>query len=298
MSVQPIIEVHQLTKHYGRTVGVEGVTFKVTAGEVFGFLGPNGAGKTTTIRLLLGLIQATSGSARMFGEPIPARSLEALHRCGYLPGNFVGYAHLTGREFLSFAARIRRAVPVLEAPLLERFELTGDTLKKKVRHLSHGTRQKLGIVTAFFHRPELLILDEPTSGLDPLMQQAFYNLLRETADDGRTVFFSSHVLHEIEKTCSRVAIVRDGALVGLETLNELRRRRHRRLVVTLKHDVGEIAIPGASQTHAQGLQREFVFQGDAGALAGYLADLPVEDFVFPEADLEDVFMAYYRSEER
>ncbi|MFQ5599060.1 MAG: ABC transporter ATP-binding protein [Candidatus Krumholzibacteriia bacterium] len=289
-----IISVDQLTKYYGHQVGVERASFTVNQGEIFGFLGPNGAGKTTT----LGLLHATNGTVTIFDQPVPKRSYEVRARCGYLPGNFIGYGHLTSEEFLRFSAKLRRAKPVLQERLLDRFEVAGETLKQKIRHLSHGTRQKLGIIAAFFHRPELVILDEPTIGLDPLMQETFYDLLRETQDDGRTVFFSSHVLPEVEKTCQRVAIIRDGELVALETLDNLRRRRYRRLTVILEHDIGDCELPGARLLATEGLRREFVFNGDAGALLRRLAELPVADFVFPEPDLEDVFMAFYRNEER
>ena len=294
----PVISVDRLTKYYGRTVGVKNVSFAVERGEIFGFLGPNGAGKTTTIRLLLGLIRATSGAISVLGRPVPAGSLASRKRCGYLPGDFEGYAHLTAAEFLRFAAELRGAEAPAQQELLERFRFSQADLGRKIKHLSHGTRQKLGIVQAFFHRPELAILDEPTSGLDPLMQEAFYELLRRAQDDGCTVFFSSHVLPEVEKTCQRVAIIREGEVVALETLDALKQRRFRRLSVTYRAPVGRVELPGATLVKQEGKLAEYLVEGEIGPLLQALSGLPVADIVFPEADLEEVFMAYYRRSER
>ena len=296
MPPSTIISVEDLTKFYGKTVGVRNIDFAVNRGEIFGFLGPNGAGKTTAIRLLLDLLRPTSGSISIFGERVLGNSLEIRRRCGYLPGNFAAYGHMTGAGFLRFVADLRGVPREGEAGLIDRFQLSGDDLSQKVKYLSHGTKQKLGIVQAFFHQPELLILDEPTIGLDPLMQEEFYDLLRETQADGRTIFFSSHNLPEVEKVCHRVAIIREGDLVALETLEGLKKKRYRKLKLTLRSPVEDLGLGEAQLVKQQGLNYEFLVKGDINSVLKSLIDLPVEDFTFPEPDLEEVFMAYYRSE--
>jgi ABC-2 type transport system ATP-binding protein len=290
----PVISIDQLTKYYGRTLGVRKLGFEVQAGEIFGFLGPNGAGKTTTIRILLGLLRPTSGRAAVFGLPVPDQSFEIRKRCGYLPGNFTGFANLTGAEMLRLSADLRQTSPCREEELIDQFKITAQNLGQKLKHLSHGTRQKLGIVQAFFHQPELIILDEPTTGLDPLMQQRFYDLLKETRAQGATIFFSSHNLPEIEKTCERVAIVRDGELVALETLENLKRKRYRRLQLTLSEPVDYLKITGAEVVNRRDLEYELLVKGDIDVVVKDLAKLPLQDMVLPEPDLEEVFMAYYR----
>jgi ABC-2 type transport system ATP-binding protein len=291
-----VILVENLTKYYGRTRGVESIQLAVDGGEVFGFLGPNGAGKTTTIRLLLDLIRPTSGRVMIFGRAVREGSVEIRGRCGYLPGDFSAYGDLTGDEFIEFAARLRGRTRAVESRLLDRFGLSSKDLSRKIKHLSHGTRQKLGIVQAFFHEPELLVLDEPTIGLDPLMQGEFYRLLEETRAEGRTVFLSSHILPEVERVCDRVAIVKAGKLVALETLENLKSKRFRRLKLRLREDVGDVVLAGARPVKRDGLEMEFLFKGDADGLIAELARLPVDDFVFPEAELEEVFMTYYRED--
>jgi len=292
----PVIAVDRFTKYYGKTRGAEDVTFQVRPGEVFGFLGPNGAGKTTTIRGLLGLLRPTAGSIRIFNRAVSAASTDVRRRCGYLPGDFAGYAHLSAAEFIRFAARMRGADPTLPPSLLERLDLDAHTLSRRIKHLSHGTRQKIGIVQALFHRPDLLILDEPTTGLDPLMQETFYGLLAEARERGATVFFSSHILSEVEKTCDRVCIIREGHVVALEALEALRRRRFRRLTVRLREPVDALTLPGARRTGGVGLEHHFVVEGDVEPLLAHLARLPVADVALPEPGLEEVFMAYYRSD--
>jgi len=297
VNAPPVIRAEGLTKRYGAARGVADLAFSVQAGEVFGFLGPNGAGKTTTIRLLLDLLRPTSGAAHVFGEPVRTRSREIRARLGYLPGNFSAYEAMTGGEFLRFAASMRGVAPRLQGELIERFELSAEHLARRVKQLSHGTRQKLGIVQAFFHRPELVVLDEPTNGLDPLMQEEFYRLLAEVRREGRTVFFSSHNLPEVEKTCQRIAIIREGALVALETLEGLKRRKQKRLTLTLREPADGLELPGARCIARDGERYEFLVSGELGPLLERLARLPVADMALPEPDLEEVFMAYYRRED-
>ncbi len=289
-----VVTVEHLTKYYGRTRGVESIGFAVEPGEIFGFLGPNGAGKTTTIRVLLDLVRPTSGKVFVFGKPVAGNSVEIRSRCGYLPGDFAPYGNLTADEFLRLAAHLRRREGRVNSSLVDRFGLSKADLTRKIKHLSHGTRQKLGIVQAFFHKPDLFVLDEPTSGLDPLMQDEFYRLLAESKRQGRTVFLSSHILPEVEKVCDRVAIVRSGTLVALETLEALKGKRYRRLRIKLREPVAAVRLSGAELLRSSGVEYEFLVRGDPKRMLDELSALPVEDFVFPESDLEEVFMAYYR----
>ena len=292
-----IISVNHLTKFYGKTLGVQDLNFSVSQGEIFGFLGPNGAGKTTTIRMLLDLLRPSSGQIHIFGKEIYDHSLEIRRRSGYLPGNFSAYGNMTGTDFLRFAGSMRRTSPKLQSSLIDRFQLSKEDLSQKVKHLSHGTLQKLGIIQAFFHQPELLILDEPTIGLDPLMQEEFYRLLFEVQNKGKTIFFSSHNLAEVEKICHRIAIIRDGKLVALETLESLKKKKVRRLKFILKEPADALKLPGANLVKQKDLYYEYLVEGDMKPLLQKLSSLPIDDLIFPEPDLEEVFMAYYRKEE-
>jgi len=292
-----IISVNHLTKFYGKTLGVQDLNFSVSQGEIFGFLGPNGAGKTTTIRMLLDLLRPSSGQIHIFGKEIYDHSLEIRRRSGYLPGNFSAYGNMTGIDFLRFAGSMRRTSPKLQSSLIDRFQLSKEDLSQKVKHLSHGTLQKLGIIQAFFHQPELLILDEPTIGLDPLMQEEFYRLLFEVQNKGKTIFFSSHNLAEVEKICHRIAIIRDGKLVALETLESLKKKKVRRLKFILKEPADGLKLPGANLVKQKDLYYEYLVEGDMKPLLQKLSSLPIDDLIFSEPDLEEVFMAYYRKEE-
>ena len=297
MNTPTIISVSNLTKYYGSALGVQNINFTVNQGEIFGFLGPNGAGKTTTIRMLLDLLRPSSGEINIFGHEVYTHSLEIRKRCGYVPGNFSAYGNMTGADFLRFVASMRKAEPRLQESLIDRFKLSQDDLSQKVKHLSHGTLQKLGIIQAFFHQPELLILDEPTIGLDPLMQEEFYRLLREMQNKGKTIFFSSHNLPEVEKVCHRIAIIREGELVALETLEGLKKKKLKRLQFTLSRPVPGLDLPGANLVDQKDLSYEYLVEGDIQTLLQSLSTLPIEDLTFPEPDLEEVFMAYYRREE-
>ena len=295
---QPIIiSVNNLSKFYGKTLGVQDLNFSVSQGEIFGFLGPNGAGKTTTIRMLLDLLRPSFGQIHIFGKEIYDHSLEIRRRSGYLPGNFSAYGNMTGADFLRFAGSMRRTSPMLQSSLIDRFQLSKEDLSQKVKHLSHGTLQKLGIIQAFFHQPELLILDEPTIGLDPLMQEEFYRLLFEVQNKGKTIFFSSHNLAEVEKICHRIAIIRDGKLVALETLESLKKKKVRRLKFILKEPADELKLPGANLVKQKDLYYEYLVEGDMKPLLQKLSSLPIDDLIFPEPDLEEVFMAYYHKED-
>lgn len=297
MQSEKVIHVEQLTKFYGKAVGVENIDFSVNAAEIFGFLGPNGAGKTTTIRILLHLLHPSSGKITIFGESVAKHSIKILNRIGYLPGEFSAYNQMSGNDYLQFAAGLRKTDHKKQKQLLERFNVSNKDLTKKIKQLSHGNLQKLGIIQAFFHNPQLLILDEPTTGLDPLMQAEFYKLIKEYQKSGSTIFFSSHNLPEVEKICSRIAIIRNGKLVALEPLEELKKKRYRRLVLTLKQQVENLSISNTKLIKKNGKEYTFLVKGEVTELLKYIVKLPVENMVFPEADLEDVFMAYYEGKD-
>jgi ABC-2 type transport system ATP-binding protein len=294
MGQSQVIQIQHLTKYYGKVIGVRDISFEVHQGEIFGFLGPNGAGKTTAIRLILDLLRPTSGNILMFGLDLPAHSFEIRKRCGYLPGNYSAYGNLTGLEFLHLCADIRKVPRVIETDLLERFELSAFHLSRKIRFLSHGTMQKLGIVQAFFHHPELLILDEPTIGLDPLMQEAFYELLLQRKEEGSTIFISSHNLSEVERICQRMAIIRKGEIEKVDSLENLRKLLKKKLRFTLSRLDVAVDLPGAELVSRKGLTYEYLVYGEIGPVIRALAKLPVEEVILPEPRLEEIFINFYK----
>jgi ABC-2 type transport system ATP-binding protein len=286
-----------LTKLYGQIVGLNDVSFTVKQGEIFGFLGPNGAGKTTTIRLLLNLLHPTSGNMYIFDQDVKISSFNIRQKCGYLPGDFFTYGNMTATEFLTYVTHLRNSKTTQLSVLIERFGFQ-QSLSQKIKHLSHGTRQKLGILQTFLHEPDLVILDEPTTGLDPLVREQFYQFLREYQAAGKTIFFSSHNLPEVEKVCDRIAIIRQGELVALEHLETLKKKRFRRLELELQHPIiDELTIPGVQLLKKEGLHYEFLIHGDLNLLFKKLATLPLSEITFPEPTLEEVFLLYYKDEE-
>jgi len=288
------ISALNVTKYFGKVTGVNGISFAVSRGEIFGFLGPNGSGKTTTIRLLLDLLRPSQGKIEIFGLNLHDHSLDIRKRCGYLPGNFAAYGNLTGNEFLTFLSGLRGNDLLVSNKLADRLGTTFADMDRKIRNLSHGTQQKLGIIQAFMHSPELLILDEPTLGLDPLIQYEFYELLKEYQANGGTVFLSSHNLSEVERICHRVAIIRKGEIVKVESIENLRRKMKRKLILTMKPEAGKIELEGARLISSEGHRFEFEFNGEISALIGNLSKLPVADIIFPEPDLQEIFMNYYK----
>jgi ABC-2 type transport system ATP-binding protein len=290
----PAIQAEGLTKSYGSSRGVVDLTFEVERGEVFGYLGPNGAGKTTTIRLLLDLIRPTRGRAVVLGLDARRESVEVRRHVGYVPGELALYPRLTGREHLSFYAGLRGGVdPRGVNDLVERLDLD---LDRPVADLSKGNRQKVALVQALMHRPELLVLDEPTSGIDPLVQQEFYRLVRERTAAGGTVLLSSHVLSEVEHVADRVAIVREGRLVVVEDVAGLKARAVRRLVV---HFAAPFAsLSGVRSVEADATALRFEVEGSLDTLVKAIAAHEVVDIVSHEPDLEEIFLSYYREGER
>ena len=293
----PVIDLRGLTKRFGDFEAVHDLHLSVLRGEVFGFLGPNGSGKSTTIRTLLDQIRPTSGTARVLGLDSRADSLEIRARVGYVPGDLALYPRLTGAQTLAYFARLRGGVDAAHvAELAERF---GADLDKRIADCSTGNRQKIGLIQAFMHRPELLILDEPTAGLDPLVQQEFHLLLREVRDAGRSVFLSSHTLSEVERVADRVAVIRHGRLVAVESIEELKSKAIRRLELEFAEPVvGDpfAGLAGVRETTVDGRHAEVSFDGSinpilAAAMAHELVDLHTRD-----ADLEEIFLAYYHDD--
>jgi ABC-2 type transport system ATP-binding protein len=291
----PAIETHELTKHYGRVRALNALSLRVEHGEIFGFLGPNGAGKTTTIRLLLGLVAPSAGRASVLGHD--ASSGASWRReVGYLPGTLSLWPSLTGDRTLTLLADLAGRPPVWRDDLLGRLQLGPADLARRVRTYSDGMRQKLGIVQALQCAPRVVLLDEPTKGLDPLMQVAFYDLLLDLPRRGTTVFFSSHVLPEVERVCHRVAMLRSGALVSVGDVNELRRALPRRVSVVFRDETVVADLSGFGQVFARSGRRvELLVTADrVPALAGWLAPLPVEDLLIEPQRLEDAFLERYR----
>jgi ABC-2 type transport system ATP-binding protein len=289
-----VIQTEQLTKSYGSQRGVVEVDLAVQQGEVFGFLGPNGAGKTTTIRTLLDLIRPTSGKALVFGIESSADPVTIHRRVGYIPGEFTLYDRLTGGQTIQYFANLRGGVDrAYQQSLIERFDIDP---KRRYKELSKGNKQKIGLVVALQHQPELLILDEPTSGLDPLVQQSFYELVREARGEGRTVFLSSHILSEVERTADRVAIIREGRLVKVDSVEGLRDLAHHQVELRFSGPVPTAAfeaLPGVSEVSADDHVLRMRVSGAITPVVRAAAQYELLDFVSREPTLEETFLAQY-----
>jgi ABC-2 type transport system ATP-binding protein len=295
---RPAISTKGLSKDYGSGRGLFDLDLEIGEGEVFGFLGPNGAGKSTTMRLLLDLIRPSSGTASILGLDSHERNVEIRGRVGYLPGDFALYPKLTGTEVLDYFAELRGGVDrARRNSLAERFDAD---LDRPIRELSTGNRQKIGLIQAFMHDPELLILDEPIAGLDPLVQQSFHTLLGEVTARGRTVFLSSHTLSEVERVAHRLAILRAGRLVVVDSLENLRKLAVQRLELEFGQPVAADefhAIPGVRQVQASGRNLIIAFEGSTDAVIKAAAAHEVVAIHSREDDLEDIFLSYYRGED-
>jgi len=292
-----IIETEKLTKYYGRQRGIIEVDLAVEQGEIFGFLGPNGAGKTTTIRILLDLIRPTSGTARVFGIESSADPVAIHRRIGYVPGEFALYDRLTGAQTLEYFGNLRGGVdPAYRASLIERFDLDPS---RRFNQYSKGNKQKVGVIIALQHRPELLILDEPTAGLDPLVQQTFFATLREAVADGATVFLSSHILSEVEKSADRVAIIREGRIVKTGTVDALRDLAHHQVELRFAGEVPAAefaALPGVSDVQVDDHVLRMRVSGAITPVVQAAARYELLDFVSREPSLEETFLAQYGRE--
>ena len=300
-TASPAIETRQLTKYYGKARGIIDLDLRVEAGDVFGFLGPNGAGKTTTIRLLMDLIRPTAGHASIFGKDVHEESVAIKALTGYLPGELALWSNLTGRQILTYLGNMRGGVkPGVIEDLAARLQLD---LDRKFREYSKGNKQKVGLVQAFMHKPRLLILDEPTSGLDPLNQQEFFHILSEAHAEGATVFLSSHVLSEVEHTCDRVGIIREGRLVRAGSVREVVAEKLYHVTLSLGVPATEdlvrafASLPSVSQVRAGDHTVQFVVQGDVDPVVKRAAHYPVLSITSHEPTLEEAFLTYYRGPE-
>jgi ABC-2 type transport system ATP-binding protein len=289
-----IIEIEHLTKSYGAQRGVVDVDLVVNEGEIFGFLGPNGAGKTTTIRTVLDLIRPTSGRALVFGIESTVDPVAIHRRVGYIPGEFTLYDRLTGGQTIEYFANLRGGVDkAYQRSLIERFDIDP---KRRFRELSKGNKQKIGLAIALQHQPELLILDEPTSGLDPLVQQSFYELVREARSAGRTAFLSSHILSEVERTADRVAIIRDGRIVKVDSVEGLRDLAHHQVELRFSGPVPTAefeGLPGVSEVVASDHTLTMRVSGAITPVVRAAAQYELLDFVSREPTLEETFLAQY-----
>jgi len=289
-----VVRCEGLTKYYGKSRGIEDLSFEIRPGQVYGFLGPNGAGKTTTIRCLLSILRPTSGTAYLFDKAIGIDGADLRRRIGYVPGDVSLFEKQTGRWMLDYVSGLRGARAASESELCERLEFDP---ARRVRELSKGNKQKLALVVALMHNPELLILDEPTSGLDPLNQQVVFDILEERVRDGATVFLSSHILPEVERVCERVAIIRAGTIVAEESVEVLLSKAIRRVEVAYEAPVtdeflGSLRGLTAVERRGENGLRATVAADIGGVLRGLL-ERPVRDVIVEHATLEEVFLQYY-----
>jgi len=283
-----IIETENLTKYYGKIKGVEDLSFSIEKGEIFGFLGPNGAGKTTTIRTLLGFLKPTGGKGFIFGKDIEKEIEEIKEMTGYIPGELNLYGNLTAKDFLNYFGKLRKNFD--EKKLKELLEIFEVPLDRKIKGYSRGMKQKLGIIQAFMHNPELVLMDEPTAGLDPLLQKKFYDFLREEKKEGKTMFISSHILTEVEKISDRVGVIKDGNLIALENIDTLKSKKGKVIKVKTKE---KIEIKGIKTEEENGWTK-FVVTKNMDEIIKELAKYTIEDIEIGELSLEEIFMHYYR----
>lgn len=288
-----IIKISNLTKFYGKNRGIEDVSLTVEEGEIFGFIGPNGAGKSTTIRLMLSLIYPTSGNAAIFGKDCIKYGHEIRNDIGYLPSEVFYYDRMKVKDLLKYSASFYKGDHTKRiAELADIMELD---LNRKIDELSFGNKKKVGIVQGLLHQPKLIMLDEPTSGLDPLMQHKFFDLILEENKKGATIFFSSHILGEVQKLCNRVAIIREGHIIKIEDIKTLRKDTYKKVYVRTGKNVGDTAkFPGVSNVEVIDGEIRFLYKGDINDLLGLVAKNKVTDINIEEPTLEEVFMHYYQ----
>ncbi|MGM7701428.1 ATP-binding cassette domain-containing protein [Pseudalkalibacillus sp. Hm43] len=291
-----VIEMDHLTKYYGKHQAVSDLTFSVEEGEVYGFIGPNGAGKSTTIRTLLNFIFPTSGSAKIFGKDIVTQSMAIKQEVGYLPSEVHFYENMKVKDLLHYSAGFyqNKSYKKRMNELTERLDLD---VHKKFEDLSFGNRKKVGIVQALIHEPRLLIMDEPTGGLDPLMQHTFFDLLMEEKKKGVTIFFSSHILSEVQKMCDRVAIIKEGKLIANDTIENLTKNQFKKVSILLSEgQTLNLNVDGIIQQEQLGLTLTILFRGDIHELINALSKEDYRDVVIEEPSLDEIFMHFYETE--
>lgn len=287
-----VIEVSKLTKYYGKARGIEDVSFSEEEGEIFGFIGPNGAGKSTTIRLLLSLIHPTSGSAKVFGKDVVTHGPEIRRDIGYLPSEVYYYEGMKVVDLLKYSASF------YDGDCTQRMRELSETMElemnRRISDLSYGNKKKVGIVQGLLHSPKLLFLDEPTSGLDPLMQRKFFNLIREENARGVTVFFSSHILGEVQRLCTRVGIIREGSIVEISDIRTLQKNNYKKVHVTAEGLTrASFDLPGVTNVQVENRSVNFFFKGDINAVLQKISGIQVADVTIEEPTLEEIFMHYY-----
>lgn len=295
-----IVQTQKLTKYYGDSLGIKDVDLTIEQGEIFGFIGPNGAGKSTTIRTLLGLIAPTSGKATIFGRDITTDGPEIRQNIGYLPSEVFYYDNMRAIDLLKYSGSFYAVEnSVILKRINELASILNLDLNRKIDDLSYGNKKKVGIIQGLIHSPDLIILDEPTGGLDPLMQQTFFDLLKQENERGATILFSSHILGEVQKLCDRVAIIKDGSIVTVEKISELVAHSYKKVSIEASgaFDPKEIhGIEGISDLRMSDNHIDFLFRGRVNDLTGYLASLDLRDLSIDEPDLEEIFMHYYTKE--
>lgn len=287
-----IIEVNNLTKYYGKARGIIDVSFEVEEGEIFGFIGPNGAGKSTTIRLFLNLIYPTSGVAKIFGKDCIKYGPEIRQEIGYLPSEVFYYQGMKVLELLKYSASFYEKD--CTERLYELADLMELDLQRRIDDLSYGNKKKVGIVQGLLHSPKLIILDEPTAGLDPLMQQNFFNLIREENQGGATVFFSSHILGEVQRLCNRVAIIKEGRMIKLQDIKTLQKDNYKKIrIVADNLDEKTFDFPGVTNLSSEDGALRFFYRGDINQVTQAISSLQLQDVVIEEPTLEEIFIHYY-----
>jgi ABC-2 type transport system ATP-binding protein len=287
-----VIEVNNLTKYYGKARGIVDVSFKVDEGEIFGFIGPNGAGKSTTIRLLLSLIRPTSGSAKVFGKDVVTDGPEIRRDIGYLPSEVYYYEGMKVIDLLKYSASF------YDCDCTERLHKLSETMElemnRRISDLSYGNKKKVGIVQGLLHSPKLLFLDEPTAGLDPLMQRKFFDLIREENKRGVTVFFSSHILGEVQRLCNRVGIIREGKIAEISDIRSLQQNNYKKVRVLAENlDPASFNLPGVTNLQTEDGVVHFFFKGDINMVLQKISGVQVNDLTIEEPTLEEIFMHYY-----
>jgi len=287
-----IIEVNNLTKYYGKARGIVDVSFNVDEGEIFGFIGPNGAGKSTTIRLFCSLIYPTSGEAKIFGKDAIKHGPEIRHDIGYLPSEVFYYEGMKVLELLKYSASFYQKD--CTERMYELSDLMELDLKRRIDDLSYGNKKKVGIVQGLLHQPKLLFLDEPTSGLDPLIQQKFFNLIKEENKRGVTIFFSSHMLGEVQKLCNRVAIIKEGSIVDIQDIQTLQRDNYKKIhVVAEGIDEKVFDIPGVIKLEKENGSVNFFYKGDINLITKLISGKKISDVTIEAPTLEEIFIHYY-----
>lgn len=288
-----VLEITNLTKKYGSKIGVKDVSFKVAEGEIFGFIGPNGAGKSTTIRSILNLIRPTSGTIQVFGMDSVKDAPLIAKNVGYLPSEVFYYDGMRAKELLNFSASFYKNVD--KSRINKLANLLELDLSRKVDDLSYGNKKKLGIIQGLLHSPSLIILDEPTGGLDPLMQQKFFDLIKEENRNGATVLFSSHILTEVQRLCHKVAIIKNGEIIKIDEIESMKKENYKKITIEGESDFSGLisSLQGAANINSAESKTEFLFKGDINNIISLLYSHKVMNLTIEDPNLEEIFMHYY-----